>query len=50
MIALFEQLFARAGKPDGFILHSDHSIPESTDYDTYRYFLDLGRQLGTYGT
>jgi uroporphyrinogen decarboxylase len=37
-------------KRNGFILHSDHSIPESTDYDTYRYFLDLGRQLGTYGT
>ena len=32
----------------GFILHTDHSIPESTDYDTYRYFLELGRRLGTY--
>jgi uroporphyrinogen decarboxylase len=35
-------------RKNGFILHSDHSIPESTDYETYRYFLDLGRRLGTY--
>jgi len=35
-------------KRNGFILHSDHSIPESTEYDTYRYFLDYGRKLGTY--
>ncbi len=33
---------------NGFILHSDHSIPESTDYETYAYFLELGRKLGTY--
>ncbi len=32
----------------GFILHSDHSIPESTEYDSYRYFLELGLKLGTY--
>lgn len=32
----------------GFIFHSDHSIPDSTDYDTYRYFLELGKELGTY--
>lgn len=33
---------------NGFIFHSDHSIPESTDYDSYRYFLDTGLKLGTY--
>ena len=33
-------------KRNGFILHSDHSIPESTEYETYKYFLDLGRELG----
>lgn len=33
---------------NGFIFHSDHSIPESTEYDTYAYFLELGRKLGTY--
>jgi uroporphyrinogen decarboxylase len=35
-------------KGNGFIFHSDHSIPESTEYDTYKYFLDYGRKLGTY--
>lgn len=33
---------------NGFIFHSDHSIPESTDYETYQYFLDLGRNVGKY--
>lgn len=32
----------------GYMLHSDHSIPESTEYDTYRYFLGLGLRLGSY--
>ncbi|MCL1910527.1 MAG: hypothetical protein FWG05_06305, partial [Kiritimatiellaeota bacterium] len=35
-------------KGNGFIFHSDHSIPESTEYDTYKFFLDYGRELGTY--
>ena len=32
----------------GFTLHSDHSIPCTVDYDTYRYFIDKGLSLGTY--
>lgn len=32
----------------GYILHSDHSIPDTVDYDVYRYFIDKGLQLGTY--
>ena len=32
----------------GFILHTDHSIPESAEYESYKYFLETGRQLGTY--
>ena len=32
----------------GYILHSDHSIPTTTDYDTYRFFVDEGLRLGTY--
>ena len=32
----------------GFVLHSDHSIPNTVNYDTYRYFVDLGLELGTY--
>ena len=32
----------------GYALHSDHSIPDTVDYDTYRYFLRKGLELGTY--
>ncbi len=30
----------------GYILHSDHSIPEQCRYETYRYFVDRGLELG----
>ena len=32
----------------GYILHSDHSIPETCDYETYRYFVEEGLKLGQY--
>ena len=32
----------------GYALHSDHSIPNTVDYDTYKYFLERGKELGTY--
>ena len=32
----------------GYILHSDHSIPPQVNYDTYRYFLRRGLEIGTY--
>lgn len=32
----------------GYILHSDHSIPDTCDYETYRYFVDEGLKLGKY--
>jgi uroporphyrinogen decarboxylase len=32
----------------GFCLHSDHSIPVTVDYDVYKYFVDRGREMGTY--
>ena len=31
-----------------YILHSDHSIPESVNIDSYRYFIERGLELGTY--
>lgn len=31
-----------------FTLHSDHSIPCTVDYDTYRYFIEKGFELGRY--
>lgn len=32
----------------GYVLHSDHSIPDTVDYESYRYFIDRGLELGTY--
>ncbi|MCD6322380.1 MAG: hypothetical protein J7L77_05080 [Clostridiales bacterium] len=33
---------------NGFILHSDHSIPNTVNYESYEYFVKRGRELGTY--
>jgi uroporphyrinogen decarboxylase len=30
----------------GYTLHSDHSIPDQVEYDTYRYFVERGLALG----
>ncbi|MGI6375502.1 MAG: uroporphyrinogen decarboxylase family protein [Anaerolineae bacterium] len=32
----------------GYILHSDHSIPNTVTYDTYHYFVERGLAIGTY--
>jgi uroporphyrinogen decarboxylase len=32
----------------GYVLHSDHSIPNTVNYETYRYFIERGLELGTY--
>lgn len=32
----------------GYVLHSDHSIPNTVHYDTYRYFIEKGLEIGTY--
>ena len=32
----------------GYVLHSDHSIPNTVEYDTYRYFVEKGLSLGMY--
>ena len=37
-----------AKENSGYILHSDHSIPTTTDYETYRFFVDEGLKLGTF--
>ena len=31
-----------------YVLHSDHSIPKTVDYETYEYFIKRGLELGTY--
>lgn len=33
----------------GYILHTDHSVSTRVRYETYKYFLERGRQIGTYG-
>ncbi len=30
----------------GYVLHSDHSIPDTVHYDTYSHFVDRGLELG----
>lgn len=32
----------------GYVLHSDHSIPNQVSYESYRYFVDRGLELGRY--
>ncbi|MBN1878092.1 MAG: hypothetical protein JXA33_27970 [Anaerolineae bacterium] len=32
----------------GYTLHSDHSIPNTVYYETYRYFIEKGLELGMY--
>jgi len=32
----------------GYMLQTDHSVSSRVEYDTYRYFLDRGREMGTY--
>jgi uroporphyrinogen decarboxylase len=36
-------------KGNGYVLHSDHSIPDTVNYETYKYFVQRGLELGTYG-
>ena len=31
-----------------YVLHSDHSIPKTVNYDIYKYFIQKGLELGTY--
>lgn len=35
-------------RKNGYVLHSDHSIPRTVSYDTYKYFVERGLELGTY--
>ena len=32
----------------GYVLHSDHSIPDQVEYESYRFFVDRGLELGTF--
>lgn len=32
----------------GYVLHSDHSIPKTVDYETFKYYIEKGLALGKY--
>ncbi len=32
----------------GYVLHSDHSIPNTVEHEIYHYFVERGRKLGAY--
>ena len=34
-------------KHGSYVLHSDHSIPKTVKYETYKYFIERGLSLGT---
>jgi len=46
--AFLKQMLPEAIKGSGYMLHTDHSIPPSVDYQTYKYFVEKGLELGTY--
>lgn len=35
-------------KETGFVLHSDHSIPKTVNYDIFKYYIEKGLSLGIY--
>jgi uroporphyrinogen decarboxylase len=46
--AELEKKIPAAKQGYNFVLHSDHSIPKTVDYETYRYFVQRGLELGKY--
>jgi uroporphyrinogen decarboxylase len=38
-----------AMKGSGYILHTDHSVSSRVEYATYKFFLERGLEIGTYG-
>ena len=33
----------------GYVLQVDHSVPTQVNYETYRYFVEEGLKIGSYG-
>lgn len=46
--AELERKLPSAKRGFNYVLHSDHSIPRTVDYETYRYFIKKGLELGGY--
>jgi uroporphyrinogen decarboxylase len=43
-----ESKLPQAMAGSGYVLQVDHSVPAGVDYETYRYFVDKGLEIGTY--
>ncbi len=43
-----EKKVPAAMKGGGYCLHSDHSIPDQVEYETYKYFVEKGIEIGTF--
>ena len=48
IVAELKRKLPAAMKGSGYILHSDHSIPNQVDYETYKFFLETGLEMGRY--
>lgn len=46
--AELEKKLPTAMENGGYILHSDHSIPQQVEYETYKCFLEYGLEMGIY--
>ncbi len=46
--AELEAKLPAAMEGSGYILHTDHSIPQSVEYETYKYFVETALAMGTY--
>lgn len=44
---LLEENIPHAAKNSGYILHTDHSVPDTVEYQTYKYFVERGRQISS---
>ena len=43
-----DEMLPVAMENGGYILHTDHSIPETVEYETYKYFLEKAMKIGMY--
>ncbi len=48
ILAELEEKIPMVKEGSGYILHSDHSIPTTCNYETYCYFVEKGLELGKY--
>lgn len=46
--AELERNLPAATEGGGYCLHSDHSVSDRVEYETYKFFVDRGREMGTY--